>query len=181
MTIADAALINDWRRGEREAGDRLFALLEHELRHIANAKLRNEGACSLSSGDLVNEAVLRLTQLNEIHWVDKAHFLALSARIMRRVLIDHARFKNAEKRHHQPVTLITGIGAEAEPPVDLIDLNAALNELAAIDPERAKIVEMRFFGGMALADIAIALDISERTARRRWASARAWLFARLSD
>ncbi len=180
MALYDSALIEGWQRGDREAGERLFALLHDEFRALADAHLREERACSLASGDLVNEAVLRLTRLEKIRWADRAHFLAMAARTMRRVLTDHARFKQTDKRHHHRVTLLTGDGA-VEPPVDLIDLNTALIELAELDRERAQIVEMRFFGGMALPDIAIVLDMSERTVRRRWASARAWLFTRLKD
>lgn len=171
-------LIHEWQLGDREAGNRLFSILDRELQAIAAVQLRNERSVSLASGDLVNEAVLRLAQLDRMKWADKAHFLALASRVMRRVLIDRARARNADKRAHQPVTLITGIGGE-DPPIELLELHMALEDLAELDPQRAEIVEMRFFGGMALPDIALVIGVSEATAKRRWASARAWLFDRL--
>lgn len=174
----NTVLLHEWQRGDHDAGNQLFSILDRELQLIAAAKLRDEGACSLASGDLINEAVLRLTRLEQIQWVDKAHFLALAARVMRRVLIDHARFKGAGKRDGRSVTLVTGLGAQ-DPPIELMALNMALQDLAGIDVQRANIVEMRFFGGMAIPEIAIVLGISESTAKRRWASARAWLFDRL--
>lgn len=174
----NTVLLHDWQGGDQEAGNRLFSNLDRELQNIAAAKLREEGACSLASGDLINEAVLRLTRLERIRWSDKAHFLALAATVMRRVLIDHARRKGASKRAGRPVTLVTGVGSQ-DPPLELMELNMALEDLAAIDVVRANIVEMRFFGGMAIPEIALVLGISETTAKRRWASARAWLFDRL--
>lgn len=172
-------LLHEWQLGDRDAGNRLFSILDRELQAIAAAQLRNERSASLASGDLVNEAVLKLARLDRMKWADKAHFLALASRVMRRVLIDRARARNACKRAHQPVTLVTGIGG-ADPPIELLELNMALEELAAFDSQRAEIVEMRFFGGMGIADIALVLGVSEATAKRRWASARAWLFDRLA-
>ena len=102
-------LLDAWRDGDDSARDRLFTLLYTELRQISAALLRAESKTSLSTGDLVNEAVLRLMRMNEIDWNDKAHFLALAARAMRRSLIDHARRKNSDKRRHDKVTLITNV------------------------------------------------------------------------
>lgn len=156
----------------------MFATLDSELRRIAAAKLRGERHTSLSTGDLVNEAVIRLSKLTIMEFHGRAHILALASRLMRRVLIDAARQRAAAKRGDTPVTLCTGV-ADWEMPIDLLELELALNELARLDPERSRIVEMRFYGGMASADIAEVLGISEPTVKRRWAATRAWLHDRL--
>lgn len=171
---------NLWRDGDGDAGDALFRALELDLRQIAAGRLVGERAISLSAGELVNEAVIRLAGLDQIDWKSKAHILALSSTIMRQVLLDHARRKHSQKRHHDPVTLCTDI-AHVEPKLELIALNMAMTELGEIDPERARIVEMRYFGGMPLIDIAEVLGLSEATVKRRWAATRAWLQDRLTD
>jgi len=173
-----AALALQWQVGSRRAGDELFSALDRELRVIAAARLRNERNCSLSTGDLVNEAVLKLSRLNTMELQGRAHILALASRLMRQVLIDAARKRKTEKRGDTPVTLCTNI-AQWEMPVDIVALDLVLTELAETDPERARIVEMRFFGGMSSADIAHVLGISEPTVKRRWAATRAWLHNRL--
>lgn len=173
-------LVAEWQKGDREAGNELFSVLGTELRAIAAARLRNERNCSLSVGDLVNEAVLKLFRLNVIELQSRAHVLALSSRVMRQVLIDEARKRSTAKRNHAPVTLTTNV-AQWEMPVDLMIIEAALDDLANIDPVRAQIVEMRFFGGMSTGDIAAVLGVSEPTVKRRWASTRAWLRHRLGN
>jgi len=175
-----AKLAAEWQKGDREAGNDLFSALGTELRAIAAARLRNERNCSLSVGDLVNEAVLKLFRLNIMELQSRAHILALSSRVMRQVLIDEARKRATAKRNHAAVTLTTRI-AQWEMPVDLMMIEGALNDLAEIDAERAQIVEMRFFGGMSTADIAAVLGVSEPTVKRRWASTRAWLRHRLGQ
>lgn len=180
QTIDLKAYANSWRDGDGEAGDALFRALERELQQIAAGRLIAERAISLSAGELVNEAVIRLAGLNQIDWKSKAHILALASTIMRQVLLDHARRKNSQKRHHDPVTLCTDI-AHVEPKLELIALNMAMAELAEIEPERARIVEMRYFGGLSLSDIAEVLGLSEATVKRRWAATRAWLQDRLTD
>jgi len=171
---------NNWRDGDAAAGDALFRALEADLRLIANGRLAAERTMSLSAGELVNEAVIRLAGLDRIDWKSKSHILALASTIMRQVLLDHVRRKQSQKRHHEPVTLCTDV-AHTEPKIELIALNMAMAELAQIDPERARIVEMRYFGGMSLSDIAEVLDLSEATVKRRWAATRAWLQDRLGD
>jgi RNA polymerase sigma factor (TIGR02999 family) len=163
-----------WQTGNREAGNAIFAEIEQELMSIAAAKLNQERQSSLSTGDLINEAIIRLSQLTEMKFQSKAHVLALASRIMKQVLVDQARKKRSDKRDHIKVTLITNL-PDWESPVDLLDINLILEELRELDAERADIVEMRFFGGMSTADIAAVLEISERTVKRRWASTRAWL------
>lgn len=171
-------LLSDWRAGDRDAGNKLFAVLGTELRAIAAAKLRHEHKSSLSTGDLVNESVVKLLRLNDMALDSQAHVLALLSRLMRQILIDEARKRGRAKRDHTPVTLTTLIAQEAVP-VDVIMLNDALEELKEIDEQRAQIVEMRFFGGMTNADIATVIGVSEPTVKRRWVATRAWLQDRL--
>ena len=174
-------LLSAWRAGDILARDALFERLYIELRKISAVLLRGEGRVSLSTGDLVNEAVMRLIKLDQIDWQDKAHFMALSARMMRRVLIDHARRKDTDKRQHQKVTLITQIIGREHETIDLLNLEQALIRLRAIDPERADIVEMRYFGGMSLEEIAEVLIVSPSTVQRTWRSSRAWLRTAISE
>lgn len=173
-------LAGRWQSGDRDAGDALFSDLDRELRQIAAARLRSERHTSLSTGDLINEAVIRLSRLTVIEFHGRAHILALASRLMRRVLIDAARQRNALKRGETPVTLCTGAGAW-EMPIDLLELDLALQELAELDPSRSEIVEMRFFGGMTTGDIAEVMGVSEPTVKRRWAATRAWLRDRLES
>lgn len=171
-------LAGRWQDGDRAAGDALFSSLDSELRQIAAARLRSERHTSLSTGDLINEAVIRLSRLTVMEFHGRAHILALASRLMRRVLIDAARQRNALKRGATPVTLCTDAAAW-EMPIDLLQLDLALEELAELDPDRCQIVEMRFFGGMTTGDIAEVMGVSEPTVKRRWAATRAWLRDRL--
>lgn len=175
-----APLLAAWRAGDETARNSLFELLYSELRAISAAMLRGEGPVSLSTGELVNEAVIRLVGLNQIDWQDKAHFMALAARMMRRVLIDHARKKGAARREHFKVTLITQLHA-GKVGLDLLRLDEALSRLRGIDPERAEIVELRYFGGLSIEETGTALGLSPMSVKRRWRSARAWLSAALSE
>ncbi|MEP3224567.1 MAG: ECF-type sigma factor [Parasphingorhabdus sp.] len=174
------ALMNEWQSGDHRAGNKLFSDLQQELELIAAAKLAGENNSSLSTGDLINEAVIRLSKLKEIDLQSKAHILALASRIMRQVLVDQARKRNSGKRDHAKVTLVTNIGVW-DRPIELLTLDWLLDELKTMDQERAEIVEMRFFGGMSIADIALVLEMSEATVKRRWVSTRAWLHDRLKD
>jgi len=167
-------LLAAWRSGDTDARDDLFNLLYRELRQVSAALLRAESNNSLSTGDLVNEATLRLIHLNQIDWVDKSHFLALAARAMRRILIDHARKKKSDKRHHHKVTLVTRLEG-VEQRLDIEVLEKALIRLSVIDEEKANIVELRYFGGLSLQEIAEVVSASESTVKRQWRVARAWL------
>src|SRR5690606_32575960 len=144
------------------------------------ARLRYERNCSLSIGDLVNEAILKLFRLKVMELQSRAHILSLASRLMRQILIDEARKRATAKRNGTVMTLTTNV-AQWEMPVDLMMVERALGDLAKIDPERAQIVEMRFFGGMSTGDIAEVLGVSEPTVKRRWASTRAWLRHRLRN
>lgn len=167
-------LLRDWRGGDVDARDELFNRLYHELRQVSAALLRAESNSSLSTGDLVNEAAIRLMQIDQIDWADRAHFLALSARAMRRILIDHARKRNSDKRAHKKVTLLTRFEG-APQRLDLDALDKAMIRLKAIDEDKSTIVELRYFGGLSLAEIAEVLGTSESTVKRQWRVTRTWL------
>jgi len=170
-------LLAAWRGGELAARDRLFDILYGELTQSAAAMLRGERNVSLSVGDLVHETILKLIQLDQIDWQDRAHFMALTSVMMRRALVEHVRAKGRNKRQHQKVELKTNIPDMGN--ADLEEVNEALDALAKIDRERAEIVEMRYFGGMEIADIAVVLKLSESTVKRRWQAARLWLYEAL--
>ncbi|KCZ47497.1 MULTISPECIES: sigma-70 family RNA polymerase sigma factor [unclassified Hyphomonas] len=173
-------LLQAWRNGDTQARDALFNLLYVELRQVSAALLRAERNNSLSTGDLVNEAVLRLIKLEQIEWTDKSHFLALSARAMRRILIDHARKKNSDKRYHHKVTLVTRVeGVSQRFDMDLLE--KSLIRLGVIDPDKAEIVELRYFGGMSLQEVAEVVGASESTVKRQWRVARAWLLDAMTE
>lgn len=166
-------LLSRWRVGETDARDRLIARLHPELAQIAAARLRGERDSSLSTGDLINDAVLRLIQTDGQHFADRAHVIALASRLMRHILVDHARQKASEKRRHVKVELCTAIDGGQR--VDLNSLDSALIRLGAIDEQLMALVEMRYFGGMTVADISVVTGLSEPTVKRRWQTARAWL------
>ena len=177
--VTSTILLAEWRAGDDAARDQLVSLLHPELSQIAAAQLRREQNSSLSTGDLINDAVLRLIRLGQISINDRAHFLALSSRLMRNILVDYARAKRTDKRDHFKVELTTRI--EGEQRHDLIALESALLRLGAFDMKLAELVEMRYFGGMTLADIAAVECVSEATAKRRWFAARAWLADALAN
>lgn len=172
-------LMQRWRAGDSAARDALVERLYPELKLIASAQMRRERNASFSSGDLVNDAVLKLVRLGQIDIVDRAHMLALSSRLMRNILVDHARGKGSDKRHHYRVVLNPEIDGEQR--LDLIALESALMRLGAIDAALAALVEMRYFGGMAVGDIAEVTGQSEATVKRRWRTARAWLVDALEN
>lgn len=174
-------LLDDWRQGDLKARDKLFSFLYTDLKKLSAALLRDEGRVSLSPGDLVHESLLRLMRLSEIDFQDKAHIMALSARMMRRVLIDHVRKKQSSKRRHKKVTLITHLAGNHTDEIDLIHLENALIRLKAVNADCEQIVEMRYFGGMSLDDIAHVTGTSPSTVQRRWRTARAWLRMTLND
>jgi len=169
-----AILLKRWRSGDGFARDRIFDILYTELRRLSSSFLVGNSKVSLSPGDLVNEATMRLLHLDEIDWRDKAHFMAMASRMMRRVLIDYIRMKNADKRGHQKVTLITANISGANE-FDGLLLDQALIRLGSIDPDRVEIIEMRYFGGLSLEEIAAVKGVSLSSIKRNWRSSRAWL------
>lgn len=172
------ALLLRWNAGEPGALDALTPVLYGDLRRLARDVLRRESpGHTLSATALVHEAWLRLVDQRRVRFEDRAHFFGVAAHIMRRVLVDHARAKTAQKRGGaQPKLAITDevalVDGVAE---DMIDLDAALTRLAEVDPRKVQVVEMKFFAGMTNQEVATALSVSEPTVERDWKLARAWL------
>ena len=166
-------LILAWRDGQTGARDRLIAKIHPALERIAAVRLRGEHDTSLSTGDLINDTVVQIMQADGADIRDRAHFIALSARIMRNILVDRARRKDTDKRRHVRVELTTRV--EGEQRFDLNNLDSALIRLGAIDATLVELIEMRYFGGMTVPDVAVATGLSEATVKRRWQVARAWL------
>ena len=165
-----------WRQGDREALQRLVPLVYDELRRVAHARLRAEPPGHiLQTTALVHEAYLRLVDLDRIQLRDRAHLLALAARLMRQILVDQARRRDARKRGGD--VKIVGLDEQTaltEPPtIDVLALNEALTDLAALDPRLGRLVEVKFFAGLTIAETAAALDVSTATAERDWVVAKA--------
>jgi RNA polymerase sigma factor (TIGR02999 family) len=176
-------LLLELKRGNREAEGRLIPLVYKELRRIAAIHLRRETPDhSLQPTALVHEAYLRLTDIKEIDWQSRSHFFAVSATLMRRILVDHARANNARKRGNgwDAVSLNEAILPSPDRAPEILALDEALNKLAMFDERQSKIVELRFFAGMSEDETGNALGISARTVKRDWRVAKAWLFKELS-
>ena len=176
-------LLHDWRGGNRAALDRLLPLVYDELRRVAGARLREEApGHTIQPTALVHEAYVRLAGLDRLSVADRTHFFAIAARTMRQILVDHARRKRSDKRGggETLVTLNDAVAAAGALTVDLLDLDRALDELAALDERMARVVELKFFVGLTLAEAAESLKISHATVEREWAAAKAWLYRRLS-
>ena len=174
-------LLKRWQAGESLAGEQLMASMYAEMRQIAARQFAGEKPShTLQPTALVHEAYERLIQLNRISWTDRAHFMAMAARIMREILIDHARRKGAANRDWGHRITLTGQQIpNSDEPLDLLDLDSALTALAQIDAQRARVVELRFFGGLTIEETAAALDLSPATVKRHWQVARAWLYQSL--
>lgn len=171
-------LLLAWRAGDASALENLIPMVHAELRRIARGFMRKERVGhSLQTSALVNEAYLRLIDARHIDWQNRAHFFAISASLMRRILVDLARERQARKRggSAERVVLEEGLIAGPERNEDLVALDEALNALAAVDERKSQVVELRFFGGLTEAEIAEALQISPETVRRDWRLAKAWL------
>ena len=171
------ALLRDASEGDQNALDRLMPLVYGELRKIAASYLRQERKDhTLQPTALVHEAYLRLTHQKDVAWQNRAHFFGIAAQMMRRILVDHARKRQAAKRDASAWKVATAEvdgGAESAP--ELLALDHALEELEKIDPQQAKIVELRFFGGLTVEETAEVAGISPRTVKREWRTAKAWL------
>jgi len=175
-------LLIRWNQGDQGALDRLMPLVYEDLRHVARRHLAVEDReHTLQSAALVNETYLRLVDQRRVQWRNRMHFFAISARMMRRILVDHARRRCAEKRGSARPTLALdrSIGILEEQDLDIIALDEALGALSVLDPQQARVIELRFFGGLTIQEIAEALDISSATVTRDWVTAKAWLFDRL--
>lgn len=179
-------VLRAWEQGDDGALERLLPMVYTELRSIAARHLRAErSGHTLQPTALANEAYLRLRGLGDVPWHDRAHFFAIASRIMRRVLVDHARANLAQKRGagSPMVQLHEGLEEGAAPAMDaaqLIDLDRALDQLAAEEPRLSRLIELRFFGGLGIEEASTLLGCSPRTAKRDWKFARAWLLHRLS-
>jgi RNA polymerase sigma-70 factor (ECF subfamily) len=179
------ALLKAWSQGDASALDRLTPLLYDELRRLAHAYMRQERRAgqTLQTTALVNEAYLRLVDVTSVAWQDRAHFLAVAARAMRRVLVDAARTRASWKRggHEARVEHSTAIdfdqfpGVHANRAAEVCRLDDALNALAEMDARRAQVIELRFFGGLSVEETAEVLTVSPQTVMRDWRIARAWL------
>jgi RNA polymerase sigma-70 factor (ECF subfamily) len=179
-------LLSRWSGGDAAAGDQLVPLVYDELRRIARKCLAGQRSShTLQPTALVHEAYLRLTNAdrNAVRWQDRVHFFATAARIMRQILVDHARKHMAAKRGGGAITIMIGDTAAIpeKPIMDLLALDDALNRLAALDARQCQIVELRFFGGLSIEEAAQIVDISPATAKRDWATARLWLHHEITE
>jgi RNA polymerase sigma factor (TIGR02999 family) len=175
-------LLRAWSDGDDGALERLMPLVEAELRRLARGYMgRERRGHTLQATALVNEAFLRLTDAQRIRWHDRAHFLGISARLMRRVLVDHARARGYLKRGGgaQRVTLPEGLVALPDPALDVVALDRALDALARVDDRKSRIIELRFFGGLSVEETAEVLHVSPDTVKRDWRLAKLWLLREL--
>lgn len=174
-------LLADWSKEDPAARDALVAIVYKELRRLAHHYMQGERANhTLQTTALVNEAYLRLTDLTRMQWRDRAHFFAMAATLMRRILVDHARDRARDKRGGGVVFTTLQDERVATPPgIDALALDEALDRLAAIDPVQARIVELRYFAGLTIEETSEALRISPATVKREWTWARAWLYHKL--
>ena len=176
-------LLIDWSQGNQAALDKLMPLVDRELHRLAHHyMLREKPGHTLQTTALVNEAYLKLIDQREVHWKNRAHFFALSAQLMRRILVDHARKRKYAKRGGDAhrISLHEVMAVSHERGSDLIALDDALEKLTNIDPRKAKVVELRFFGGLSVQETAEALDVSPLTVKRDWKMAKAWLYNSLN-
>jgi RNA polymerase sigma-70 factor (ECF subfamily) len=175
-------LLAQWRSGDEDAGNRLFAAVYQELRRLADWQLKSErGARTLQPTALVNELYIKLFAGAAVEWQDRAHFFAVAAQQFRRLLIDHARARQAEKRGGaaERVTLTDASVLPNQRDADLLDLDDALRLLENLDPRAARVVELRYFGGLDEKEASAVMGISLATLKRDWDFAKTWLFSRL--
>jgi len=175
-------LLRAWSEGDQKAFDQLMPIVYHELRRLARHYMRGERAAhSLQTTALVNEAYLRLVNYKRMHWQDRVHFFAVSAQVMRRILVEHARRHNLKRGAGvQHVSLEEGSLVNGQPDADLVALDDAMNALAQIDQRKVKVVELRFFGGLSVEETAEVLKVSPVTVMRDWSAAKTWLYSELT-
>lgn len=183
-TPADVTqLLLAWSSGNREALDQLLPLVYHELRKIAERYLKRErSGHTLQTTALVHEAYLKLIDQRQVQWQNRAHFFGIAAQAMRRILVDHARSRQTGKRGSGGVriTLDENLAVSDERAADLLALDDALNALAELDPQKSRIVELRYFGGLSIEETAEVLGIGTATVIRQWRLARAWLYGEIN-
>jgi RNA polymerase sigma-70 factor (ECF subfamily) len=175
-------LLLAWGQGDEAALHRMIPLVQRELHQIARRCMDGErDAHSLQPTALVNEAYLRLVDIQQMNWQNRAHFLAMAARIMRRILVDHARAKASDKRGGgaTKITLDEAVVLPSEPGLDLVALDDALAALATLDERKSRVIEMKFFGGLSVEESAAVLGVSRDTVKRDWRLAKAWLLREL--
>jgi RNA polymerase sigma factor (TIGR02999 family) len=186
MTVSPpnvTAMLHDWSNGDRKAQDQLFRAVYNELHRQAARYLQHEDpGLSLQTTDLIHEAYLRLIDQQHVEWQNRLHFFGIAAQIMRRILVDHARTRQAAKRGGSAIRLPLEEAMAVMPAQDLdfVALDEALLRLAAMDPQQSHIVELRFFSGLSVEETAKVLDVSARTVKRDWNEAKAWLRRELS-
>lgn len=171
-------LLSAWREGDEIAQDRLFKVVYSDLRKLAHRYMANERpGQTLQTTALVNEAYLRLVDINQVQWQDRGHFFAVAARVMRRILVDSARARRYQKRggDAENVTLNEALLVTKRHGPDLVALDDALTALAEVDPRKSQVVELRFFGGLNTDEIAEVLGVSSDTVLRDWKTAKVWL------
>jgi RNA polymerase sigma factor (TIGR02999 family) len=176
-------LLRNWSDGDKQAQEELFQVVYNELHRQAARYLRNEQpGISLQTTDLIHEAYLRLTGQQHFEWQNRLHFFAIAAKVMRHILVDHVRSRQAAKRGGSDIRLPLEDAMVVLPgqDLDLVALDEALTRLAEIDPQQSQIVELRFFSGLSVEETAKVLDVSERTVKRDWNVAKAWLRRELS-
>lgn len=185
MTVNTTLILNELSLGRRERLGELVHLLYSELKSLAESQLSSERQDhTLSATALVHEAYLRLMDQNEMNWRNRPHFLAVAATIMRRVLVDHARRRNSQKRGGlvaREAIEVPQLEGEDGSVIDVLLIDDALRSLAELHDRHAKVVEMRFFGGMTNAEVSSVLGVTERTVKNDWRAARAWLICHLSE
>ena len=172
-----------WGSGDQSALQRLMPVVHGELRRLARREMRRERpGHTLQTTALVNEAYMRLVDMSGVSWNDRAHFFAMSARLMRRILVDHARSRRYIKRGGgaRRVPFDEGLTVSAEPAADLVALDDALQALARVDARKSQVVELRYFGGLSVEETAEALHVSPETVMRDWRLARAWLLREIT-
>ncbi len=176
-------LLSAWSQHDPTARDALVPIIYGELRRLAHHYMKGERTGhTLQTTALVNEAYLRLADLDRMQWRDRAHFFAMAATLMRRILVDHARDRARDKRGSGVVfTSISGKQIGSASTIDAIALDEALDRLAAMAPQQSRIVELRFFGGLTIEETAEALDVSPATVKREWTWAKAWLYQQLGS
>jgi|SRR5208283_1893025 len=177
-------LLLAWNGGDESALEKLIPLVYDELRRLAKRYMRREHPDhTLQTTALINEAFLRLVDLGNVHWQNRAHFFALCARLMRRILVDFARARRYTKRGGgaQPISLDESVVVSPAQPMDLVAVDDALNALTKVDARKGQVVEMRFFGGLTVEETAEVLKVSPETVRRDWRLAKVWLLRELSE
>ena len=176
-------LLTDWAARDPAAREQLVPIVYEELRRLAHHYMRGErDGHTLQTTALVNEAYLRLAGINSVHWRDRAHFCAIAATLMRRVLVDYARQRGRDKRGAGiSVTSLDEEVLAPQPTVDVVALDDALERLATVDPQQSRVVELRFFAGLSVKETAVALGISPATVKRDWVTAKLWLYTELSS